>query len=93
MPSSSLCALATVTPGFSRANAPNPRLPRLAIVCGGAQTANGTHSSAVSVRPLKPGGITPTMVYGRGFSVRLRPTISGSAPKRRFHKPSLKTTT
>jgi hypothetical protein len=36
MASSSLCALAMVAPGFSRASAPNPRLPRLAMTCEGA---------------------------------------------------------
>ena len=39
-------AASSVTPGLSRANAVNPRLPRLFIVCAGAQTAKGTHNSA-----------------------------------------------
>ena len=55
----------------------------------------GTHSSAVSLKPVKPEGITPTTVYGRAaqHSVIVRPTMSGSAPNRRFQTPSLRTTT
>ena len=95
MPSSSRCAAPMLTPGFSRASAANPREPRSAIVDGGAYIANGTQSSAMSLRPLNPGGITPTTVYCRAAqqSVSVRPTIWGSAPNRRFHRPSLRTTT
>src|SRR5207248_7062189 len=75
------------------ASTENPRVPRSAIVGAGAYIANGTQSSAVSLNPLKPAGMTPTTVYGRALRVIGRPTICGSAPNRRFHKPSLMTTT
>jgi hypothetical protein len=93
--SMSLCAAATVTPGLRRASAAKPREPRSAIVLGDAYIANGTHNSAVSLSPLKPGGITPTTVYclAAQHRVSVRPMTCGSAPDRRFQKPSLRTTT
>ena len=87
---------ARVTPGLSRASAANPRdaafrhRARRRIHARTAPTA-----PPCRVRPLKPGGITPTTVYCRARSTAssCARRSCGSAPNRRFQKPSLRTTT
>ena len=50
------------------------------------RTPMGTQtSSAWTVTPVNPGGATPTIVTGRPSTRTVRPTASGSAPKRAVH--------
>ena len=54
----SVCACAIDTPAFSRASVRKPRLPRFAS--GVPLIAKGIHTSALSVMPVNPAGMTPT---------------------------------
>ena len=87
----SCCARSTVTPGFRRPTTDQQR-PRGVRDC--AVNPIGSQTSTVLSRNEKPGGMTPTTVYGVPCEHdRLRCTIAGSAPKRRRHSRSLITTT
>ena len=43
--------------------------------------------------PVKPGGLTPTMVMGMRLSWMVLPMTEGERPKRRAQRPSLMTAT
>ena len=64
------------------------------------ENAIGTYSAAGSPFDSAPrngnsnrSGMTPTTVYGSRSSVIVRPTIDGSRPNARDHKPALSTAT
>ena len=80
-------ACGRVAPGASRpitASSLSPRSRR-------GSAARGTHASAPPGKSNR-GGITPVTTNGRPSSVTVRPTICGSAPKRRRQRPSPRTT-
>jgi hypothetical protein len=90
---SSARARASVTPGRSVAN------ERSDAPCRSSRRSSST-SGAASSAPVaqygakrKPGGMTPTTVYGSPLSIMVRPTTAGSAAKRRRHDSCVSTTT
>ncbi len=85
----SSCARSTVTPGFNRPTTMSDR-PRGVRAC--AVKPIGSHTSTLLSRNEKPGGMTPTTVYGVPCDTIGLSRIAGSAPKRRFHSRSLMTT-
>jgi hypothetical protein len=90
---SSARACSTVTPGLRRATSVLLYMPpKLRRSIG--ENAIGRNIAAglpLFAEPRggnsKLSGITPTTVYGRRSSVMARPTIDGSRPNARVHKP------
>ncbi len=86
----SSCARSALMPGLSRPTTMSDR-PRGVRDC--AVKPIGNQTSTFLSRNEKPGGITPTTVYGVPWDTIGRSRIVGSAPNRRLHKRSLMTTT
>src|SRR5439155_1286429 len=77
--STSACACAIDTPDFRRAT--TVLAPTRLCTCARV-THNGAKNSTSAPNRSKSAGITPMMVVGTRFSVRLAPTIARSPPKR-----------
>ena len=52
-----------------------------------------TSGASPATMPVKPGGVTPTIVNGTRSTRTVRPITAGSPPKRRFQQASLITAT
>ena len=80
-----VCACFGSIPAFRRAIADHTRLSRGSSVRLTALVTQTWVCSGYS----KPGGITPMIVRGNELIWTCFPTMAGSDPKRRFHKPWL----
>ena len=94
MADSSRCASPTATPGRRRPTAQTLRWPRRKFVAPEGIAVTGSHTSIMAPNgDCWPGPSTPITTQGRPFSVRVRPTMLGSAPSRPRHMPSDSTAT
>ena len=96
--SSSCCAASRVAPGARRPTTKMMCESRTAVRSPPNGKVRGTPRSPVSQTSMpscsgdsNPGGITPTIVYGRPSSITERPRASGDAPNSRVHRPWLNT--
>ena len=86
----SACACAMVMFGFSRAMTPKSWSTRL--LARSCATGHGTYRSQGS-GCQKSAARTPITVYGSLFMEKVLPMTLGSAPKRRFQNPLVRTAT
>ena len=101
--SSVACAVRSLIPGFARPRTTKPPPPAAAfasqfvpfeagvtsVAFASVTMTSGVSEGSVLPAPVKPLGLTPTIVTGTSLTFIARPIAAGDRANSRFQKPSL----